>query len=75
MLDRFVDVVALCSCVNTSKIRRNANNSKEPQQKYRLGMVSMKILGGGLNWFYGYPTLPSASVMAQNSCPVRMKVF
>ena len=22
--------------------------------------------GGGLNWFYGYPTSSSASVMAQN---------
>ena len=28
-------------------------------------MVSIKILGG-LNRFYGYPTSPSASVMAQN---------
>ena len=39
---------------------------------YRLGTVSIKILGGGggrgggLNRFYGYPTSPSASVMAQN---------
>ena len=39
--------------------------SKEPQQKYRLGTVSIKILGG-LNRFYGYPTSPSASIMAQN---------
>ena len=39
--------------------------SKEPQQKYRLETVSIKILGG-LNRFYGYPTSPSASVMAQN---------
>ena len=57
MLDRFVDVVALYSCVNTSKIRRNANNSKEPQQKYRLGMVSMKILGGGLKLVLRVPNL------------------
>ena len=32
---------------------------------YRLGTVSIKILGG-LNRFYGYPTSPSASIMAQN---------
>ena len=44
----------------------------EPQQKYRLGTVSIKIRGGGggggegLNRFYGIPTSPSASVMAQN---------
>ena len=37
----------------------------EPQQKYRLGTVSKKLLGG-LNRFYGYPTSPSASIMAQN---------
>ena len=41
------------------------SDSKEPQQKYRLGTVSIKILGG-LNRFYGYPTSPSASIMAQN---------
>ena len=37
----------------------------EQQQKCRLGTVSI-ILLGGLNRFYGYPTSPSASVMAQN---------
>ena len=42
------------------------SNSKELQQKYRLGTVSIKILGGGLNRFYGYPTSPSASIMALN---------
>ena len=31
----------------------------------RLGTVSIKTLGG-LNRFYGYPTSPSASIMAQN---------
>ena len=42
-------------------------NSKEPQQKYRLGTVSIKYWGrGGLNRFYGIPTSPSASIMAQN---------
>ena len=30
----------------------DSKNSKEPQQKYRLGTVSIKILGG-LNRFYG----------------------
>ena len=33
-------------------INTDSKNSKEPQQKYRLGMVSIKILGG-LNRFYG----------------------
>ena len=39
-------------------------NKCEPQQKCRLGTVSKNY--GGLNWFYRYPTSPSASVMAQN---------
>ena len=39
--------------------------SKEPQQKYRLGTVSIKILGG-LNPFYGNPTSPSASIITQD---------
>ena len=48
------------------KIRTaRTSNSKEPQQKYRPGTVSIKILGG-LNRFYGIPTSPSASIMAQN---------
>ena len=46
-------------------INTDSKNSKEPQQKYRLGTVSIKILGG-LNRFYRRPTSPSASVMAQN---------
>ena len=46
-------------------INTDSKNSKEPQQKYRLGTVSIKILGG-LNRFYGHPTSPSASIMAQN---------
>ena len=41
-------------------------NEYDPQQKCRLGTVSKKLLGGGLNRFYGYPTSPSASIMAQN---------
>ena len=45
-------------------INTDSKNSKEPQQKYRLGTVSIKILGG-LNRFYGRPTSPSASIMAQ----------
>ena len=28
-------------------INTDSKNSKEPQQKYRLGTVSTKILGGG----------------------------
>ena len=46
-------------------INTDSKNSKEPQQKYRLGTVSIKILGG-LNRFYGRRTSPSASIMAQN---------
>ena len=46
-------------------INTDSKNSKEPQQKYRLGTVSIKILGG-LNRFYRRLTLPSASIMAQN---------
>ena len=46
-------------------INTDSKNSKEPQQKYRLWTVSIKILGG-LNRFYGRPTSPSASIMAQN---------
>ena len=47
------------------------SNSKEPQQKYRFGTASIKILGmgvgvRGLNRFDGIPTAPSASVMAKN---------
>ena len=43
-------------------------NKYEPPQKHRLRTVSKKLHGGGwgLNWFYGIPTSPSASVMAQN---------
>ena len=37
----------------------------KPKSTFRLGTVSIKILGG-LNQFYGYPTSPSASIMAQN---------
>ena len=46
-------------------INTDSKNSKEPQQKYRLGTVSIKILGD-LNRFYGHPTSPSASVIWQN---------
>ena len=50
-----------------SKTINMITNNFEPQQKCRLGTVSKKLLGGGgLNRFYGYPTSPSASVMAQN---------
>ena len=40
-------------------------NKYEPQQKLRLGKVDKNLIGG-LNRFYGIPTSPSASVMAQN---------
>ena len=46
-------------------INTDSKNSKEPQQKYRLGTVSIKILGG-LNRFYRRLTSPSASIMTQN---------
>ena len=46
-------------------INTDSKNSKEPQQKYHLGTVSIKILGG-LNRFYRRLTSPSASIMAQN---------
>ena len=46
-------------------INIDSKNSKEPQQKYRLGTVSIKILGG-LNRFYRRLTSPSASIMVQN---------
>ena len=49
-------------------INTDSKNSKEPQQKYRLGTVSIKILGG-LNRFYRRLTSPSASIMAQNIYP------
>ena len=41
----------------------------DPQQKHRLGTVSNNYWGwggGGLNRFFGIPTSPSASAMAQN---------
>ena len=49
----------------TSKTINMKTNKSEPQQKCRLGTVRKKLLGG-LNRFYGYPTSPSASIMAQN---------
>ena len=48
-----------------SKTINLLTNKSEPQQKCRLGTVSKNLLGG-LNRFYGRPTSPSASVMAQN---------
>ena len=49
----------------TSETINMVTNKYEPQQKCRLGTVSKELLGG-LNRFYGYPTSPSASIMAQN---------
>ena len=42
-------------------------NTGEPQQKYRLGTVSNRLLGvGGLTRFTGSNLLPSASAVIQN---------
>ena len=49
----------------TSKTINMITNKYEPQKKCRLGTVSKKLLGG-LNRFYGYPTSPPVSIMAQN---------
>ena len=42
-------------------INTDSKNSKEPQQKYRLGTVSIKILGG-LNRFYRRLTKPLTNI-------------
>ena len=60
-------------------INTDSKNSKEPQQKYRLGMVSIKILGG-LNQFYGHPTSPSSllkylHMSAENLKPFHVRTF
>ena len=48
-------------------INTDSKNSKEPQQKYRLGTVSIKILGG-LNRFYRLkPVLQAASYLSSKS--------
>ena len=54
-------------------INTDSKNSKEPQQKYRLGTVSIKILGGGggLNRFYGGPK----SVGSNPDRDTRLEVF
>ena len=58
--------VATKSCKKqTNIIHIMITNRYEPQQKHRLGTVSKRLLGG-LNRFYGIPTSPSASIMAQN---------
>ena len=36
-----------CVCYREIKDEEDGKNSKESQQKYRLGTVSIKILGGG----------------------------
>ena len=46
-------------------INTDSKNSKEPQQKYRLGTVSIKILGG-LNRFYRKYVLVPADKAANN---------
>ena len=57
-------------------INTDSKNSKEPQQKYRLGTVSIKILGGlkpvlqapnlALSFYHG---------SKHNGCLVRVEVF
>ena len=49
-------------------INTDSKNSKEPQQKHRLGTVSIKTPGGP-NWPHGHPTPPSALTTAQNTQP------
>ena len=47
-------------------INTDSKNSKEPQQKYRLGTVSIKILGG-LNRFYGRQPRPQLLLYDKNN--------
>ena len=47
-------------------INTDSKNSKEPQQKYRLGTVSIKILGG-LNRFYGHPIFTGITELTRRS--------
>ena len=49
-------------------INTDSKNSKEPQQKYRLGTVSIKKLGG-LNRFYGRPTSPNQANTSDTEAP------
>ena len=37
--------------------------TEEPPQKYRLGTVNYRLLGGGLNIFYWIQTSPSAAAI------------
>ena len=46
-----------------------AYNIEEPQQKYCLGTVSNRLLGG-LNMFYRARTSPSASAIAQSNLKI-----
>ena len=48
-------------------INTDSKNIKEPQQKYRLGTVSIKILGG-LNRFYRRLTSPSKTALYATDC-------
>ena len=41
-------------------------NTEEPQQKYRLGTVSNRLLGGGGGRFTESKPSPSASAVIQN---------
>ena len=46
------------------------SNSKEPQPKYRLGTISIKIRGGGGNPFNGIATSPFGSVALHYKCNI-----
>ena len=53
-------------CYSADHIHKDITcNIEEPQQKYRLGTVSNRLLGGGggLNMFYWIQTSPSASAI------------
>ena len=55
----------------TSKHYNMITNKYDPKQKNRCVCVG-GCGGGGLNWFYGIPNSPSASVMAQN---LKQKIY
>ena len=56
-------------------INTDSKNIKEPQQKYRLGTVSIKILGG-LNRFY-ISIQPISNIMKQVSAlqPIKLSAY
>ena len=59
--------------MNQSINTDSKNNSKEPQQTYRLGTVSIKIMGEGGEGSQPRPQL--LPWLKTYSCSVRVKVF